>query len=148
MGTVQSSSSSLPSSPPQTTTSAYPGTATGNQGPENLRTGTTFTPTTARSNMGSAQTGTVQSPKPSRGPYVCSNPPCETHETGTTSTATQSSSAGIKRADWHCAEGVLKPTLRDPRNGTTSTPSQASSNMAGNQTGNRDGAEGVFQPPL
>ncbi|XP_041743700.2 host cell factor 1-like isoform X3 [Coregonus clupeaformis] len=135
MGTVQSSSSSLPSSPPQTTTSAYPGTATGNQGPENLRTGTTFTPTTARSNMGSAQTGTVQSPKPAVGLTVCSNPPCETHETGTTSTATQSSS-GMGNGQTGTVQKVCSnPPCETHETGTTSTPSQASSNMAGNQTG-------------
>ncbi|XP_071226837.1 host cell factor 1a isoform X8 [Salvelinus alpinus] len=139
MDTVQSSSShppSLYSSTPQTTTSAYPGTATGNQGPENLCTGTTFTPATARSNMGSAQTGTVQSPnQPAVGLTVCSNPPCETHETGTTNTATQSSS-GMGNGQTSTVQKVCSnPPCETHETGTTNTPSQASSNMAGNQTG-------------
>uniref|UniRef100_A0A673Z4E4 Host cell factor 1 n=1 Tax=Salmo trutta TaxID=8032 RepID=A0A673Z4E4_SALTR len=142
MDTVQSSSSSHPpslySSTPQTITSAYPGTATGNQEPENLRTGTTFTPTTARSDMGSAQTGTVQSPKqpaPAVGLIVCSNPPCETHETGTTNTATQSSS-GMGNGQTSTVQKVCSnPPCETHETGTTNTPSQASSNMAGNQTG-------------
>ncbi|XP_064822736.1 host cell factor 1-like isoform X7 [Oncorhynchus masou masou] len=118
------------------TTSAYPGTATGNQGPENLRTGTTVTPATARSNMGSAQTGTVQSPKqPAVGLTVCSNPPCETHETGTTNTATQSSS-GMGNGKTNTVQKVCSnPPCETHETGTTNTPSQASSNMAGNQTG-------------
>ncbi|XP_013988746.2 host cell factor 1 isoform X3 [Salmo salar] len=142
MDTVKSSSSSHPpslySSTPQTITSAYPGTATGNQEPENLRTGTTFTPTTARSDMGSAQTGTVQSPKqpaPAVGLIVCSNPPCETHETGTTNTATQSSS-GMGNGQTSTVQKVCSnPPCETHETGTTNTPSQASSNMAGNQTG-------------
>ncbi|XP_042150860.1 host cell factor 1 isoform X4 [Oncorhynchus tshawytscha] len=118
------------------TTSAYPGTARGNQGPENLRTGTTVTPATARSNMGSAQTGTVQSPKqPAVGLTVCSNPPCETHETGTTNTATQSSS-GMGNGKTNTVQKVCSnPPCETHETGTTNTPSQASSNMAGNQTG-------------
>ncbi|XP_071226791.1 host cell factor 1a isoform X4 [Salvelinus alpinus] len=120
----------------RTTTSAYPGTATGNQGPENLCTGTTFTPATARSNMGSAQTGTVQSPnQPAVGLTVCSNPPCETHETGTTNTATQSSS-GMGNGQTSTVQKVCSnPPCETHETGTTNTPSQASSNMAGNQTG-------------
>uniref|UniRef100_A0AAZ3SUW9 Host cell factor 1 n=1 Tax=Oncorhynchus tshawytscha TaxID=74940 RepID=A0AAZ3SUW9_ONCTS len=127
---------SLYSSTPQATTSAYPGTARGNQGPENLRTGTTVTPATARSNMGSAQTGTVQSPKqPAVGLTVCSNPPCETHETGTTNTATQSSS-GMGNGKTNTVQKVCSnPPCETHETGTTNTPSQASSNMAGNQTG-------------
>ncbi|XP_070967618.1 host cell factor 1a isoform X2 [Oncorhynchus clarkii lewisi] len=118
------------------TTSPYPGTATGNQGPENLLTGTTITPATARSNMGSAQTGTVQSPKqPAVGLTVCSNPPCETHETGTTNTATQSSS-GMGNGKTNTVQKVCSnPPCETHETGTTNTPSQASSNMAGNQTG-------------
>ncbi|XP_029539588.1 host cell factor 1-like isoform X2 [Oncorhynchus nerka] len=118
------------------TTSAYPGTATGNQGPENLRTGTTVAPATARSNMCSAQTGTVQSPKqPAVGLTVCSNPPCETHETGTTNTATQSSS-GMGNGKTNTVQKVCSnPPCETHETGTTITPSQASSNMAGNQTG-------------
>uniref|UniRef100_A0A8C7QTH7 Host cell factor 1 n=1 Tax=Oncorhynchus mykiss TaxID=8022 RepID=A0A8C7QTH7_ONCMY len=118
------------------TTSPYPGTATGNHGPENLRTGTTITPATARSNMGSAQTGTVQSPKqPAVGLTVCSNPPCETHETGTTNTATQSSS-GMGNGKTNTVQKVCSnPPCETHETGTTNTPSQASSNMAGNQTG-------------
>ncbi|XP_023850816.1 host cell factor 1 isoform X5 [Salvelinus sp. IW2-2015] len=120
----------------RTTTSAYPGTATGNQGPENLCTGTTFTPATAHSNMGSAQTGTVQSPnQPAVGLTVCSNPPCETHETGTTNTATQSSS-GMGNGQTSTVQKVCSnPPCETHETGTTNTPSQASSNMAGNQTG-------------
>uniref|UniRef100_A0A8C7FUS9 Host cell factor 1 n=1 Tax=Oncorhynchus kisutch TaxID=8019 RepID=A0A8C7FUS9_ONCKI len=160
MDTVQSSSLSLYSSTPQATTSAYPGTARGNQGPENLRTGTTVTPATARSNMGSAQTGTVQSPKqPAVGLTVCSNPPCETHETGTTNTPSQASSnmagnqtgtvtvtgttntatqssSGMGNGKTNTVQKVCSnPPCETHETGTTNTPSQASSNMAGNQTG-------------
>uniref|UniRef100_A0A4W5LWA8 Host cell factor 1 n=1 Tax=Hucho hucho TaxID=62062 RepID=A0A4W5LWA8_9TELE len=125
MGTVQSSSSSHPASlsfPPQTTTSSSLGTATGNQGPENLSTGTTFTPITACSNMAVGST-------------VCSNPPCETHETGTTNTATQSLPSMGNGQTGTVQRVCSNPPCETHETGTTNTPSQASSNMAGNQTG-------------
>ncbi|XP_035633252.1 host cell factor 1 isoform X2 [Oncorhynchus keta] len=113
------------------TTSAYPGTATGNQGPENLRTGTTVTPATASSNMGSAQTGTVQSPKqPAVGLTVCSNPPCETHETSTTNTATQSSS-GMGNGKTNTVQKVCSnPPCETHETGTTNTATTATADGA------------------
>ncbi|XP_035633253.1 host cell factor 1 isoform X3 [Oncorhynchus keta] len=114
------------------TTSAYPGTATGNQGPENLRTGTTVTPATASSNMGSAQTGTVQSPKqPAVGLTVCSNPPCETHETSTTNTATQSSS-GMGNGKTNTVQKVCSnPPCETHETGTTNTATTATDGADG-----------------
>ncbi|XP_016892183.1 host cell factor 1a isoform X2 [Cynoglossus semilaevis] len=68
---------------------------------ETHETGTTNTPSTATSSMGGEQTSiaaagaaetTAGAAETTAGaaasPVVCSNPPCETHETGTTNTAT------------------------------------------------------------
>ncbi|XP_054473841.1 host cell factor 1a [Anoplopoma fimbria] len=55
---------------------------------------------------------------------VCSNPPCETHETGTTNTATTSSSAmGVGKV---CSN----PPCETHETGTTNTATTASSNMS------------------
>ncbi|XP_063064824.1 host cell factor 1b isoform X2 [Engraulis encrasicolus] len=57
-------------------------------------------------------------------PRVCSNPPCETHETGTTNTTTTSSSnIGAPRV---CSN----PPCETHETGTTNTATTASSNMA------------------
>uniref|UniRef100_A0A4W4FD59 Host cell factor 1 n=1 Tax=Electrophorus electricus TaxID=8005 RepID=A0A4W4FD59_ELEEL len=75
---------------------------------ETHETGTTNTATTASANMSSNQMGAVQ--------RVCSNPPCETHET---EPPTQPPQLQLTWAAtrWGGTEGVLKPALRDPRNG-------------------------------
>ncbi|XP_028820764.1 host cell factor 1-like isoform X2 [Denticeps clupeoides] len=151
MGTVPSNSesqtpaASSPSSSDPVSPSADAGgsTSPGVLRPENLRTGTTYTSTTARSNMGSDQTGTVQScdkSKLSSGVSstvipICSNPPCETHETGTTNTPTQAtSSMGVTQS------GAVQPVWSNPpcethETGTTNTSTQASSSMGTSQTG-------------
>ncbi|KAM3878391.1 host cell factor 1a [Diretmus argenteus] len=55
---------------------------------------------------------------------VCSNPPCETHETGTTNTATTSSAAmGVGQV---CSN----PPCETHETGTTNTATTASSNMS------------------
>merc|ERR1719354_1058469 len=57
-------------------------------------------------------------------PRVCSNPPCETHETGTTNTTTTASSnIGAPRV---CSN----PPCETHETGTTNTATTASSNMA------------------
>ncbi|XP_073675561.1 host cell factor 1b isoform X2 [Garra rufa] len=130
--------------------------------PENPRTGTTNTSTTARSNMGSDQTGTVQSSNKSQAAIsstmlpvcssppsetneadttntvqqVCSNPPCETHETGTTSTATESSSS-MGSGQTNVVQRVCSnPPCETHETGTTSTSTQASSTIGDGQNGN------------
>uniref|UniRef100_A0A8C7D4U9 Host cell factor C1 n=1 Tax=Oncorhynchus kisutch TaxID=8019 RepID=A0A8C7D4U9_ONCKI len=108
--------------------------------PETLRTGTTYTSTTARSNMGSDQMGMTlsssssdnQSKSSSGGggspltSPVCSNPPCETHETGTTTTSTQTTGT-VQRV---CSN----PPCETHETGTTNTPSQTTSNLTGTGT--------------
>ncbi|TRY93480.1 hypothetical protein DNTS_011697 [Danionella cerebrum] len=164
MGTVNSSSTP-PSSSATGSEPATPVTEDGGEHsvmrPENLRTGTTYTSTTARSNMGSDQTGTVQSSSksqaaisstiipacsspPSETPTsdvsdgiqpVCSNPPCETHETGTTNTATQSSSS-MGSGQPNVAQSVCSnPPCETHETGTTNTPTQASSSMDAGHSG-------------
>ncbi|KAG9336037.1 hypothetical protein JZ751_003296 [Albula glossodonta] len=156
MGTVQSKSgaqspSSSSASPPASSSAAAgaEAPAPGVLRPENLRTGTTYTSTTARSNMGSDQTGTVQSSQSSQekkslgaavcpvsqipsekgdGVTVCSNPPCETHETGTTNTATTAGVGGVQQV---CSN----PPCETHETGTTSTATQASSSMGSGQNG-------------
>ncbi|KAJ8257779.1 hypothetical protein GJAV_G00189600 [Gymnothorax javanicus] len=156
MGTVQSKtgsqspSSSSDSPPPSTTGPSGASAAPGVLRPENLRTGTTYTSTTARSNMGSNQTGTVQSSRSTQekssygsatcpvsqnlplengnGVAVCSNPPCETHETGTTNTATTAGAGGVQQV---CSN----PPCETHETGTTNTSTQASSSMGADQSG-------------
>ncbi|XP_076860117.1 host cell factor 1b [Brachyhypopomus gauderio] len=97
-------------------------------------TGTTNTATTASSNMGSQETGVVDSssasqqvaatpPATSQPAPVCSNPPSETHETGTTNTL-----AG--RVQQVCSN----PQRETHETGTTNTPTQAASNMGSGET--------------
>ncbi|XP_039631154.1 host cell factor 1b [Polypterus senegalus] len=124
---------------------------------ENLRTGTTNTSTIARSNMGSDITGTVpsaQSNQPTHKTSMvgtacpissvssstdtvqngCSNPPCETHETGTTSTSTTvSSSMGSNEADL-IQRVCSNPPCETHETGTTNTSTTASSSMGSTQT--------------
>ncbi|XP_004645159.1 host cell factor 1 isoform X2 [Octodon degus] len=58
---------------------------------------------------------------------VCSNPPCETHETGTTNTATTATS---NMAGQH---GCSNPPCETHETGTTSTATTAMSNIGGQQ---------------
>uniref|UniRef100_A0A8C7K3U6 Host cell factor 1 n=1 Tax=Oncorhynchus kisutch TaxID=8019 RepID=A0A8C7K3U6_ONCKI len=120
--------------------------------PETLRTGTTYTSTTARSNMGSDQMGMTlsssssdnQSKSSSGGgggggspltSPVCSNPPCETHETGTTTTSTQAnSSIGIGQTTGTVQKVCSNPPCETHETGTTNTPSQTTSNLTGTGT--------------
>ncbi|KAJ8265101.1 hypothetical protein COCON_G00142000 [Conger conger] len=162
MGTTQSktgaqSPSGSSSSPPASTNGPSGADSTpGVLRPENLRTGTTYTSTTARSNMGSDQTGTVQSSRSSQekssyssatcpvsqiipsekgeGAPVCSNPPCETHETGTTNTHTQASS-GMGASQSGTVQRVCSnPPCETHETGTTNTATQSSSGMGANQS--------------
>ncbi|XP_046895238.1 host cell factor 1b isoform X1 [Hypomesus transpacificus] len=168
-GVPTSSGSDSPSSPSGSSDPLSPSVSGANSAPgvlrpETLRTGTTYTHTTARSNMGSDQTGTVQSStkeKSGQGSGVtspvcsnppcetqvtsttttsgagsiqqtCSNPPCETHETGTTSTPTQASSSMGAPGQAEVAQRVCSnPPCETHETGTTNTPSTASSNQAG-----------------
>ncbi|XP_034866972.1 host cell factor 1 isoform X2 [Mirounga leonina] len=65
---------------------------------------------------------------------VCSNPPCETHETGTTSTATTSNAGSAQRV---CSN----PPCETHETGTTHTPTTATSSGGAGQP------EGGQQPP-
>uniref|UniRef100_A0A8C7D0F3 Host cell factor C1 n=1 Tax=Oncorhynchus kisutch TaxID=8019 RepID=A0A8C7D0F3_ONCKI len=134
--TNNASGSDPPSSPPPPSSSGdlSPSSVSGTSSvpgvlrPETLRTGTTYTSTTARSNMGSDQMGmtlrTVQ--------RVCSNPPCETHETGTTNTPSQTTSnlTGTGTVQRVCSN----PPCETHETGTTNTPSQTTSNLTGTGT--------------
>ncbi|NP_001122009.1 host cell factor 1b isoform X1 [Danio rerio] len=163
MGTVNSKPGS--SSPPASSSSepstpvSESGAEAGVMRPENLRTGTTYTSTTARSNMGSDQTGTVQSSNKSQAAIsstmmpvsssespgdtdtsdvsgsVCSNPPCETRETGTTSTPTQSSADMESGQSGSVQRVCSNPPCETHETGTTNTSTQASSSMAAGQSG-------------
>ncbi|KAI4901575.1 hypothetical protein NFI96_012098, partial [Prochilodus magdalenae] len=101
-------------------------------------TGTTNTATTANCTIGSRDTGIVHSTTVSQQSTVnpsgstllspvCSNPPCETHETGTTSTATVAVAGGIQQV---CSN----PPCETHETGTTNTPTQSSSSMGSGQT--------------
>ncbi|XP_058514180.1 host cell factor 1 isoform X2 [Ochotona princeps] len=65
---------------------------------------------------------------------VCSNPPCETHETGTTNTATTSNAGSAQRV---CSN----PPCETHETGTTHTATTATANGGGGQP------EGGQQPP-
>ncbi|XP_028430593.1 host cell factor 1a isoform X1 [Perca flavescens] len=72
---------------------------------------------------GTTNTATTSSAAIGAG-QVCSNPPCETHETGTTNTATTSSAAiGVGQV---CSN----PPCETHETGTTNTATTASSNMS------------------
>uniref|UniRef100_A0A8C3CS39 Host cell factor C1 n=1 Tax=Cairina moschata TaxID=8855 RepID=A0A8C3CS39_CAIMO len=111
---------------------------------ETHETGTTNTATTACSCPGrelpgapcatqqTAATGTTMTPAVAHGdrsrpcqnlaaaPWPCSNPPCETHETGTTNTATTTTASGegsAAAAPWPCSN----PPCETHETGTTNT---------------------------
>uniref|UniRef100_A0AAY4EAC1 Host cell factor 1 n=1 Tax=Denticeps clupeoides TaxID=299321 RepID=A0AAY4EAC1_9TELE len=112
---------------------------------ETHETGTTNTATTASCNMGSTpgvlrpenlcDKSKLSSGVSSTVIPICSNPPCETHETGTTNTPTQAtSSMGVTQS------GAVQPVCSNPpcethETGTTNTSTQASSSMGTSQTG-------------
>ncbi|KAM8916291.1 host cell factor 1a isoform 2-T2 [Spinachia spinachia] len=72
---------------------------------------------------GTTNTATTSSAAMGAG-QVCSNPPCETHETGTTNTSTTSSAA--MGAGQECSN----PPCETHETGTTNTATTASSNMS------------------
>ncbi|XP_067270487.1 host cell factor 1b isoform X2 [Pseudorasbora parva] len=137
MGTVNSktgASSSATSSASGSESAAAvteSGAGSGAMRPENPRTGTTNTSTTARSNMGSDQTGTVQSSNKSQAAIsstmipVCSSPSSETQETDTTN-----SSAEPGDIQQVCSN----PPCETHETGTTNTSPQASSTMGAGQS--------------
>uniref|UniRef100_A0A672PMB9 Host cell factor 1-like n=1 Tax=Sinocyclocheilus grahami TaxID=75366 RepID=A0A672PMB9_SINGR len=125
--TATSSASGSEPATPVSESSAGSGTMR----PKNLRTGTTNTSTTARSNMGSDLTGTVQSSNKSQAAIsstlmpLCSSPLSETSETSTTNTSTVSS--GIQQV---CSNSPCETH----ETGTTNTATQSSSSMDSGQT--------------
>uniref|UniRef100_A0A9J7ZU57 Host cell factor 1 n=1 Tax=Cyprinus carpio carpio TaxID=630221 RepID=A0A9J7ZU57_CYPCA len=85
---------------------------------------------------GTTNTATTASANMGTVQRVCSNPPCETHETGTTNTATTASS-NMGTAPAGTVQMVCtNPPCETHETGTTNTATTASSNMGGNQTGN------------
>uniref|UniRef100_A0A672MGV2 Host cell factor 1 n=1 Tax=Sinocyclocheilus grahami TaxID=75366 RepID=A0A672MGV2_SINGR len=133
MGTVNSKTPS--SSPGTSSASATPvsesSAGPGTMRPEGLRTGTTNTSTTARSNMGSDQTGTVQSSDKSQAAIssalmpVCANSSSETNEAGTTGTSPVSGDV---------QQVCSNPPCETHETGTTNTATQSSSTMGSGQT--------------
>ncbi|XP_049500440.1 host cell factor 1 isoform X4 [Panthera uncia] len=125
--------------------------------PEAHHTHTTNTPTTVRSAMGAGEPGEARgTPTPvyessasgavtvtaleallcpsATSSQVCSDPPCETHDTGTTHTATTSNAGSAQRV---CSN----PPCETHETGTTHTPTTATSNGGAGQP------EGGQQPP-
>ncbi|XP_053748048.1 host cell factor 1 isoform X4 [Panthera pardus] len=125
--------------------------------PEAHHTHTTNTPTTVRSAMGAGEPGEARgTPTPvyessasgavtvtaleallcpsATASQVCSDPPCETHDTGTTHTATTSNASSAQRV---CSN----PPCETHETGTTHTPTTATSNGGAGQP------EGGQQPP-
>ncbi|XP_042830006.1 host cell factor 1 isoform X4 [Panthera tigris] len=125
--------------------------------PEAHHTHTTNTPTTVRSAMGAGEPGEARgTPTPvyessasgavtvtaleallcpsATASQVCSDPPCETHDTGTTHTATTSNAGSAQRV---CSN----PPCETHETGTTHTPTTATSNGGAGQP------EGGQQPP-
>ncbi|KAI2662067.1 Host cell factor 1 [Labeo rohita] len=137
MGTVNSktaasstATSSASGSEPATPVSEG-GAGAGSMRPENLRTGTTNTSTTARSNMGSDQTGTVQSSNKSQAAIsstlmpVSSSPPSETNEADTVNTSLASGAV---------QQVCSNPPCETHETGTTNTATQSGSSMGSGQT--------------
>ncbi|XP_040323412.1 host cell factor 1 isoform X4 [Herpailurus yagouaroundi] len=125
--------------------------------PEAHHTHTTNTPTTVRSAMGAGEPGEARgTPTPAyessasgavtvtaleallcpsaTASQVCSDPPCETHDTGTTHTTTTSNAGSAQRV---CSN----PPCETHETGTTHTPTTATSNGGAGQP------EGGQQPP-
>ncbi|XP_042311584.1 host cell factor 1 [Sceloporus undulatus] len=70
---------------------------------------------------------------------VCSNPPCETHETGTTNTATSSMAAG--------QQVCSNPPCETHETGTTNTATTTTSNMGAGQGESSGQGESTQQTP-
>ncbi|XP_051528090.1 host cell factor 1-like [Myxocyprinus asiaticus] len=84
---------------------------------------------------GTTNTATTASANMGTVHRVCSNPPCETHETGTTNTATTASS-NMGTALTSTAQRVCSnPPCETHETGTTNTATTASSNMGTAPTG-------------
>ncbi|CAL8337270.1 unnamed protein product [Merluccius merluccius] len=83
---------------------------------------------------GTTNTATTASSSMGGAPQVCSNPPCETHETGTTNTATTASSS-MGGDPKVCSN----PPCETHVTGTTNTSTQASSSMGTGQTSTDSG---------
>ncbi|XP_058873052.1 host cell factor 1-like [Acipenser ruthenus] len=158
-GQTETSQKKAGSSPPpethETGTADAATTASSSMG--SGRTGTTNTSTTARSNMGSDWTGTVQSAQcgqealrsgasspdcpqsqsttasDTQTETTCSNPPCETHETGTTNTATTATASGMGSTGQRVCSN---PPCETHETGTTNTATTATASGMGS-TGQR-----------
>ncbi|XP_018096565.2 host cell factor 1-like isoform X2 [Xenopus laevis] len=117
---------------------------------ETHETNTTNTPTTSRSNFGAEQAANVQQLSSNTGQAiatgstntqsntleqrVCSNPPCETHETNTTNTATTSTSGiGNQPTATPTQQVCSNPPCETHETGTTHTPTTVTATMATNQ---------------
>ncbi|KAM9758601.1 host cell factor 1a isoform 2-T2 [Menidia menidia] len=79
---------------------------------------------------GTTNTATTSSATIGGGP-VCSNPPCETHVTGTTNTATQAASNMNTEQTGTVQSACSNPPCETHETGTTNTATTASSNMGG-----------------
>ncbi|XP_076850379.1 host cell factor 1a isoform X2 [Brachyhypopomus gauderio] len=66
---------------------------------------------------------------------VCSNPPCETHETGTTNTTTTACANMGTELSGTVQRVCSNPPCETHETGTTNTATTASANMGSNQTG-------------
>ncbi|XP_026131434.1 host cell factor 1 isoform X1 [Carassius auratus] len=84
---------------------------------------------------GTTNTATTASANMGTVQRVCSNPPCETHETGTTNTASTASSNMGTAPAGTVQKVCSNPPCETHETGTTNTATTASSNMGGNQTG-------------
>ncbi|XP_030632847.1 host cell factor 1a [Chanos chanos] len=84
---------------------------------------------------GTTNTATTSTVNMSGVQQVCSNPPCETHETGTTNTATTASSNMSSGQTGTVQRVCSNPPCETHETGTTNTATTASSNMSSGQTG-------------
>ncbi|KAF7208820.1 transcript variant X6 [Nothobranchius furzeri] len=82
---------------------------------------------------GTTNTATTSSATIGAG-QVCSNPPCETHVTGTTNTATQSSSTMNTGETGTVQSACSNPPCETHETGTTNTATQSSSTMNAGET--------------
>lgn len=64
--------------------------------------------------MSSNQSSATTAPTLAVGQTVCSNPPCETHETGTTNTATTAGAGGLRQVRLHPGDTCKTVFLKQP----------------------------------